>query len=150
LVDDGTITLHLHPMVFLDRLSMGTEYSTRSTNALIGVAVASPDATLPYLHLLLENKPDESSTGLTDDQLANFATQATPEGTMSIALDQVLRDRPYAAWAADFTAQASVEGGIVNADLSIVDHVPITIVNGHSYAGGLSDAAAFAAFLTAN
>lgn len=150
LVDAGTITLRLHPMVFLDRLSMGTEYSTRATNALIGVAVASPETTLPYLHLLLKNKPEENSTGLTDDQLAAYAAQATPEGTMTIALDQVLRDRPYAAWAASFTASAMAEGGIIDADVTMVDSVPLNIVNGHTYSGDLSDSAAFAAFVAAN
>lgn len=150
LVDDGTITLHLHPMVFLDRLSMGTEYSTRATNALLGVAVAQPDSTLAYLALLFENKPDENAAGLTDDELSALAAQATAGGTASVAMDALLRDRPYSPWAAGFTTRSMGADGITNADVTTVEHVPLTIVNGHSYTGGLSDSAAFAAFVAAS
>jgi protein-disulfide isomerase len=148
LVASGDITLHLHPLVFLDRLSMGTEYSTRSTNALVAVAAASPESTLPYLQLLFENKPDENAIGLTDDELAALASQAG--GNSSVALDTILRDRPYEAWSAANTAAAMAPGGITGADVTLVEHVPLTIVNGHTFPGDLSDAAGFAAFLTSH
>jgi protein-disulfide isomerase len=150
MVGDGTITLRLHPMVFLDQLSKGTEYSTRATNTLIGVAVLAPDSTLAYLQLLFTYKPEENSEGLTDDQLASLVRDATAGGSQSIAIDQVLTDRPYAAWAAANTAAATAHGGVTNADVTTVDHVPLVLVNGHTYSGGLSDSAAFAAFVAAN
>lgn len=150
LVASGSITLRLHPMVFLDRLSMGTEYSTRATNALVGVAVASPDAVLPYLRLLFENKPDENAVGLTDDVLASLALEASTGTAQTVALDQVLAARPYAAWSAGLTEVAMTEGGIVDAEITVVDRVPILLVNGHLYPGELMDAAAFAAFVAAN
>ena len=40
LVDDGTITLNIHPISILDRASQGTEYSTRAANAMYCVAAA--------------------------------------------------------------------------------------------------------------
>ena len=40
LVDDGTITLNIHPISILDRESQGTEYSTRAANAMYCVAAA--------------------------------------------------------------------------------------------------------------
>jgi protein-disulfide isomerase len=150
LVSSGAVTLRLHPMVFLDRLSMGTEYSTRATNALVGVAAASPDATLSYLQLLFENKPEENAVGLTDDELSSLAARATANSAQSVALEQVLTDRPYVAWSAANTAAAMGDNGITGADVTSVEHVPLTLVNGHSYTGALSDAAAFAAFLSAN
>jgi protein-disulfide isomerase len=148
LVASGEITLRLHPLVFLDRLSMGTEYSTRSTNAFVAVAAASPESTLPYLQLLYKNKPAENAIGLTDDELAALASQAG--GNSSIAFDAILRDRPYAAWSAANTAAAMAPGGITGADVTLVEHVPLTMVNGHSYTGDLSDAPGFAAFLTSH
>jgi protein-disulfide isomerase len=44
LVDDGTITLNIHPISILDRYSQGTEYSTRAANAMYCVAEADPPA----------------------------------------------------------------------------------------------------------
>ena len=44
LVADGSITLEYHPVAILDSQSQGTEYSTRSANALYCVAVTSPEA----------------------------------------------------------------------------------------------------------
>ena len=43
LVDDGTITLGIHPIAILDRLSQGTEFSTRAANAMYCVAVEDGD-----------------------------------------------------------------------------------------------------------
>ncbi len=47
LVDDGTITLNIHPISILDRASQGTEYSTRAANAMYCVAAADADARCP-------------------------------------------------------------------------------------------------------
>ena len=47
LVDDGTITLGIHPIAILDRQSQGTEYSTRAANAMYCVAVADAEAVRP-------------------------------------------------------------------------------------------------------
>jgi protein-disulfide isomerase len=150
LVDAGTITLRLHPMVFLDRLSVGTAYSTRSTNALIAVAALNPDATLPFVQLLFENKPEENAPGLTDDELVQYAAQATPADSTGIDITQAVRDRPYSAWAAATTQRATENGGVTGSDVTLVEHVPLTIVAGHSYTGDLSDSAAFAALVAAN
>lgn len=73
LVDDGTITLNIHPISILDARSSGTNYSTRAANAMYVVAAAHPDLALPYLQALFKNQPKESSSGLTDDELISIA-----------------------------------------------------------------------------
>ena len=67
LVDDGTITLGIHPIAILDRSSQGTKYSTRAANAMYCVAVADADAVMPFMQAMYANQPQEGSTGLTDD-----------------------------------------------------------------------------------
>ena len=67
LVDDGTITLGIHPIAILDRQSQGTEYSTRAANAMYCVAVADGEAAVPFMQAMFANQPEEGSTGLTDD-----------------------------------------------------------------------------------
>ncbi len=70
---DGTITLNIHPISILNRLSNGTNYSTRSASAMYCVAASSPDAALPFLQALFAQQPKENSNGLTNDQLVSIA-----------------------------------------------------------------------------
>ncbi len=75
LVEDGSITLNIHPISILDRYSSGTEYSTRAAAAMYAVAEAHPDLALAYLQILFANQPEENSSGLTNDQLIAYADQ---------------------------------------------------------------------------
>ena len=75
LVNDGTITLNIHPIAILDRYSQGTAFSTRAANAMYCVAENNSDKALEYLNTLFANQPAEGSTGLTDDQLKYNATR---------------------------------------------------------------------------
>src|SRR6478735_5639221 len=57
LVDDGSITLNLHPISILDRASQGTQYSTRAANAMYCVAVADAEASAPFMQAMYANQP---------------------------------------------------------------------------------------------
>lgn len=73
LVDDGTITLNIHPIAILDRLSQGTEFSTRAASAMYCVADADPEASLPFMQTMFANQPAENTPGLTDEQMVEIA-----------------------------------------------------------------------------
>ena len=72
---DGDITLNIHPVSILDRLSQNTEYSTRAASAMYCVAETAPDVALDFFNALYANQPAENSTGLSDDELAAIADQ---------------------------------------------------------------------------
>lgn len=72
---NGDVTLRIHPVSILDRLSQGTEYSTRAASAMYCVAEKAPDVALDFFNILYANQPAENSTGLSDDELAAFAEQ---------------------------------------------------------------------------
>lgn len=76
MVDDGTVLLRIHPMNFLDDASLGTKYSTRAANAFVTVWKAEPDKALAFNKLMFANQPKENTTGLTDAQIAQIASQA--------------------------------------------------------------------------
>lgn len=76
LVADGSITLEYHPVAILDRASQGTEFSTRSANALYCVAETSPEAVTPFVSAMYANQPAETTPGLTDDEIIAIATDA--------------------------------------------------------------------------
>lgn len=76
LAKDNKITLEYHPIAILDRLSQGTNYSSRSGGSAYCVAQSKPSSFLDYLNTLFANQPAENSTGLTDAQLVDYAKQS--------------------------------------------------------------------------
>ncbi|HWI31624.1 MAG TPA: thioredoxin domain-containing protein [Microbacterium sp.] len=88
LVDDGSITLDIHPIAILDSKSQGTAFSTRAANAMYCVAESSPDASLAFLQEMFANQPPEPSAGLTDDQIIAFAETAGAAGAAPCIADQ--------------------------------------------------------------
>lgn len=76
LVEEGRVTLNLHPISILDGRSQGTQYSTRSAGALYCVAEDNADAAYSFMDALFKNAPSEGSGGLDDDELLRLAQDA--------------------------------------------------------------------------
>ncbi|TFD27111.1 thioredoxin domain-containing protein [Cryobacterium sp. TMT2-23] len=142
LVADGSITLRLHSLTFLDRASLGTEYSSRASAALTCQATLNPDATLDYLAALFANQPAENTEGLSDDELVALAGDGS-----SIA--ECVASGDYQAWSQANTEQA-LTGTIPDADITQIQGTPTALVNGSVYSGSVTDPAEFLAFLGAN
>ncbi|MDQ1218212.1 DsbA family protein [Microbacterium arborescens] len=106
LVNDGTITLKIHPISILDRYSQGTEYSTRSANAMYCVAEANPDAAVPFMQAMFEKQPAEQSTGLTDDEILKIASDVGVTG-----IDSCVTDRTYGSFVAAKTKETPIQPG---------------------------------------
>ena len=75
LVKDGAATVEFHPVAILDRASMGTKYSTRAANAAACVANYSPDNFFDFNSILFEHQPEESTSGLSDEELVGYAKE---------------------------------------------------------------------------
>lgn len=106
LVDDGTITLGIHPIAILDRSSQGTKYSTRAANAMYCVAVADADAVMPFVKAMYANQPQEGSTGLTDAQILQIASSAGVTG-----IDDCVKSGRYSDFVTTMTAKTPVQPG---------------------------------------
>ncbi|MCC4908207.1 thioredoxin domain-containing protein [Microbacterium sp. cx-59] len=95
LVASGDVTLNVYPVSILDRLSQGTEYSSRAASAMYSVAVADPANSYAFLQALYANQPAENSAGLTDEQIVQIARDAgvdvTPELEESITSHEYLQ-----------------------------------------------------------
>ena len=147
-VDDGSITLRLHPLTFLDAASNGTGYSTRAAAALTCVAVTDRNSILPFYRALFVDQPEENSSGLTDKQLVARATKA---GAPDIA-GCLGNSGRYQAWAQGNTAN-SQKGPIVvdgRKALDTITGTPTVLVDGKQYPGSVTDAKAFRSFLAAH
>jgi protein-disulfide isomerase len=106
LVAAGKVKLQLHPLAFLDRMSSGTRYSTRTANAVATVADRAPTAVLAFNNALYAAQPAEGSTGLSDDQIATIAVQAgVPQEVVN-----GFTDRTYEPWIAAATQKAFQSG----------------------------------------
>jgi protein-disulfide isomerase len=94
-------------MAFLDT-SANEQYSTRALNAAAAVVAAGgPTAFQKFHDLLFANQPPESGSGLTDDQLVQYATQAGVTGT---SVEQAVKNLTYGDWVKQSTDQASKDG----------------------------------------
>jgi protein-disulfide isomerase len=122
LVDDGSITLDVHPLGILDRASQGTEFSSRAAGAMYAISAADPDNALAFMTAMFANQPEEGSTGLTDEQIIEIAKVAgvnvTPE------LEDAITSNRYQKFA---QGQDLPEGATGTPTLMINDElVPVT------------------------
>ena len=140
----GEMTLRVHPLAMLNRLSQGTDYSTRASAMLVAVAAESPDSAEEYLRALYEQQPAENTTGLTDEQLQEIAAsvEAAPVSADDLA--------GYEAWV-DAHTQLALTGPVAATDeITAIEHVPTVVVNGAVFPGNSDETAAFADFYRAN
>ena len=106
LVNDGTITLNIHPIAILDRYSQGTAFSTRAANAMYCVAEADPDAAVPFRQAMYAKQPEENSTGLTDDEIIAIAKSVGVD-----SVDTCITDGTYKKFVASMTEKTPVAPG---------------------------------------
>ena len=106
LVQDGTITLNLHPISILDRASQGTEFSTRAANAMYCVAEADGTAALPFMQTMFANQPAEGSEGLSNEEMIAIAADAGVTG-----VDACVNDGEYADFVTAMTDRTPVAPG---------------------------------------
>jgi protein-disulfide isomerase len=105
-VDDGTVQVEYRPIAFLDDMS-STDYSTRaSVTAACTLDDSGPETWFEFHNLLFAQQPPEQTAGLSDDELADLASQAgadrdtvadcqeagTFEGWVAAATDQASKD----------------------------------------------------------
>jgi protein-disulfide isomerase len=106
MVDDGSITLGIHPISILDDQSRGTQFSTRAANAAYCVAEADPEASLPFLQAMFANQPAEGSSGLTNNEILEIAS-----GVGVTGIDSCVNDGQFAGYVTEMTPQTPIQPG---------------------------------------
>ncbi|SDL39418.1 Protein-disulfide isomerase [Glycomyces sambucus] len=117
-IDDGSVTVNYHPITILDRLSSGTQYSTRAAAAAVCAADAGEQQFLDYTLALYENQPAENSTGLTDQELIAIGTD---DVGLDAAWQSCVEDGTYKGWVQDGTAWATGDGGVSGTPTAKID-----------------------------
>ncbi|QCR19900.1 DsbA family protein [Agrococcus sp. SGAir0287] len=147
LLTDGVATVEYHPVSFLDRLSLGEEYSTRSANAAACVAETSPDSFYAWNALMYENQPGENTEGLTDEEMIDLAEQAGVD--VDAAFTECVESVQFEGWVERATQDAQLEPGPSGEDGVQITGTPTVLVNGEQYRGQPGDGASFTAFVQA-
>ncbi|HEX5917370.1 MAG TPA: thioredoxin domain-containing protein [Nocardioides sp.] len=122
LLEAEDVTVDLRPISFLDRLSEGTEYSTRSANALATVVDSAPDHAWSFHRALYAHQPPEGAEGLTDDQLASIGRDVGVPAQVT----KLFAERRHVGWVDEQTAQAFASG---------VEGTPTILVDGEPFSG---------------
>ena len=143
-VESGAATVEIFPYAILDSRSQGTKYSTRAANAAACVADRSPDQYYAFHEILFDERPDEDTPGLTDEQLIALTKQA--EVTNASSIEKCITDQKFKSWVAEARDRHRT-GPIPNTDVAFIKGTPTAIVNGVQYTGSLNDGDAFAAFV---
>lgn len=146
LVAAGYATLEVHPVSILDRVWLGTEYSTRAANAMACVAVSKPSAFLDASAAFFANQPAEETEGLTDDQIRDLLDTA---GALDDDISACIGEKRYADWVKAATERATSDPDLANPSTGGFG-TPTILVNGVRYTGALDDTQAFAAFVAQN
>jgi protein-disulfide isomerase len=116
-VDESTVTINYHPIAILDRLSQGTQYSTRAGAAAVCAADVGEQEYLDYTLALYAAQPAENTRGLDDDELVRI-------GTEDVGLDAewaaCVEDETYRGWLQEGTTAATNEHGVSGTPTAMV------------------------------
>ena len=140
LVKAGKYNLELHPISFLDGVSVN-EYSSRAGSALLCVADTDPSHFLDFNSALYNQQPEENTSGPDNAALAKLA--GTVGVTDSATLDCISK-ATWSNWAKNQTPayKAKVPGSNIE-----FNGTPFVMVNGQQYQGELGNAAMFLQWL---
>jgi protein-disulfide isomerase len=143
-VTQGVATLEIHPIAILDSQSLGARYSSRSTNAAACVANFEPDKFWAVNRAFYADQPAEQTAGLTNAEITTLVADA---GAKTSEVADCIANETFKTWVADSSERT--RGPVPNSDLEAVGGTPTVLVNGQQYTGGITDAAAFTAFVNA-
>jgi len=110
--ESGDIVVEYHVISILDRMSAGSDYSTRSATAAALIADRAPDAFVTFNNALYAEQPEERTPGLTDAQLADAARAAgvgdDVAGTIADG-SYLTGTESFAGWVAAATRRAAAD-----------------------------------------
>ncbi len=143
-IESGAITYTVHPVAFLDRLSLGTRYASRAANAAACVAEYAPDDYWAFNAAMFENQPPEQTEGLSNEEIVDAVRGAGVSNMDDI--EQCINDEEFRSWVEDMRAYA-INSGVPGTDINTIRGTPTVVVNGQLFPGPFNDANAFAAFV---
>ena len=117
-VADGTITLEVHPLSFLDD-NLDNDSSALAANAFGCSGAAGPEKSLDYQGLLFEKQPPEQP-GVDAWTAADLVTWGGDVGISGESWEQCVNDNTYGDWV-EQVAASQVDAGVTGTPTVFVD-----------------------------
>ncbi|MDO9063038.1 MAG: thioredoxin domain-containing protein [Microbacterium sp.] len=127
LVDSGSVVLETHVVSILDRLFLGSRYSTRSANAAACVIDQSPNDYPAFQSAMFVNQPAEGTEGLSDAEITEIANGVLTGSQDEVA--QCIEDGTFEAWVEEATNRVTANPELAN-PASGRFATPTVVVNG--------------------
>jgi len=143
-VASGEASLEIHPISILDRVSLGTKYSSRAANAAVCVANYDPDNYMAVNDALFAQQPEENTSGLDTAALKTLVADAGADGD---DVASCIGDKTFGDWVTAATDLVS-SGKLASDTVTEFVGTPTVLVNGQLYQGAVDDADAFATFVS--
>lgn len=112
----GEVTEVVYPVSILDRMSGGSQFSTRASAASYYVAENAPEQIAVFLDTMFANQPEEGSAGLSDATIAQIATQAGVPDDVATDIERGQAMDEYGDYVAAVTETASADDELKNAN----------------------------------
>ncbi len=146
-LESGAATVEYHPISILDRLSLGTKYSTRAANAAACVAENAPDSFFDWNTAMYANQPAENTQGLSNADIIGISAEAGIDTDGAFA--DCVNGGTFNSWVEAATARFGENIPYLADDEQPAQvSTPTIVVNGQQYEGALDDGAGFQAFVT--
>jgi len=143
-VASGDASLEIHPISILDRVSLGTKYSSRAANAAVCVANYDPDNYMAVNDALFAQQPEENTSGLDTAALKKLVADAGADGD---AVASCIGSKTFGDWVTSATDRVTA-GELASDTVTEFVGTPTVLVNGQQYQGAVDDADAFATFVS--
>ena len=127
LVASGSVVLDTHVVAILDRLFLGSRYSTRSANAAACVIDESPNDFPAFQRAMFANQPAEGTEGLSNAEIIEIANGVLTSGQDEVA--QCIDEGTYEGWVEDATNRVTANPELAN-PTSGGFATPTVVVNG--------------------
>lgn len=142
---DGAATIEIHPISVLDRVSLGTSYSTRAANAAACVANYSPDDFWAFTEAMYAKQPKQQVAGPSNNQILKTIRDAGVANLSQIT--PCVDNQKFKSWVTDATNRAT-DGPLPDSNIPNVTTPPVIIVDGLQYqSADYSSATDFHAFV---
>lgn len=130
----GDVTLVVHPLSILDRLSEKTDYSTRAASAAAWVADQAPEQFSAFHDAMFASQPKERTPGLSDEQIAQVAEQAGVPADVAAGIADGTAHYTYKEWVGAATEVAGSDPSVVNPETKQLG-TPSVLIDGKRFEG---------------
>ena len=130
-VASGAATFEIHPIAMLDRMSMGTRYSSRAANAAACVATYDPNNYLSFNDAMYNNQPAENTPGLDNTGIKDIIKAVGMDRQAEIGT--CIDNETFKSWVASSWNRVKDATFLPNTTDVSFDGTPTVIVNGTKF-----------------